>query len=80
MNCANRATGIPTSPWVKRAGCKEFGYWSESVTVRVHPPHAALAGITRRKLENALGDRDRSSVGAMSTRVRGMLVEHLGQS
>ena len=41
---------------------------------------AALAGIIRRRLENALGDRDRSSAGAMSTRVRRMLVEHLGQS
>ena len=41
---------------------------------------AALAGIIRRRLENALGDRDRSRAGAMSTRVRRMLVEHLGQS
>ena len=41
---------------------------------------AALAGIIRRRLENALGDRDRSSAGAMSTRVRRMVVEHLGQS
>ena len=40
----------------------------------------ALAGIIHRRLENALGDRDRSSAGAMSTRVRRMLVEHLGQS
>jgi AraC-like DNA-binding protein len=41
---------------------------------------AALAGIIRRRLENALGDRDRSRAGAMSTRVRRLLVEHLGQS
>ena len=41
---------------------------------------AALAGIIRRRLENALGDRDRSSAGTMSARVRAMLVEHLGQS
>ena len=41
---------------------------------------AALEGIIRRRLENALGDRDRSSAGAMSTRVRRMLVEHLGKS
>ena len=41
---------------------------------------AALAGIIRRRLENALGDRDRSSAGAMSTRVRRLLVEHLGKS
>jgi AraC-like DNA-binding protein len=41
---------------------------------------AALAGIIRRRLDNALGDRDRSSAGEMSTRVRRLLVEHLGQS
>jgi AraC-like DNA-binding protein len=41
---------------------------------------AALAGIIRRRLENALGDRDRSSAGAMSTRVRRLVVERLGQS
>ena len=41
---------------------------------------AALAEIIRRRLENALGDRDRSSADAMSTRVRRVLVEHLGQS
>ena len=31
-------------------------------------------------LENALGDRDQSNAGTMSTRVRHILVEHLGQS
>jgi AraC-like DNA-binding protein len=41
---------------------------------------AALAGIIRRRLENALAARDRSSAGVMSTRVRRILVEHLGQS
>jgi AraC-like DNA-binding protein len=41
---------------------------------------AALAGIIRRRLENALGDRDRSSAGEISTRVRRILVERLGQS
>ena len=40
----------------------------------------ALAGIIRRRLENALGDRDRSSAGATATRVRRWLVERLGQS
>ena len=40
---------------------------------------AALAAIIHRRLENALGDRDRSSA-AMSLRVRRLLVEHLGQS
>ncbi len=41
---------------------------------------AALAGIVRRRLENALGDRDRSSAPDMSTRVQRLLVEQLGQS
>ncbi len=41
---------------------------------------AALAGIIRRRLENALGRRHRSSADAMSTRVRHMIVEHLGHS
>jgi AraC-like DNA-binding protein len=41
---------------------------------------AALAGIIRRRLEHALQDQDRSSAGTMSTRVRRVLVEHLGQS
>ncbi len=40
----------------------------------------ALEGIIRRRLENALGDRDRSRAGTMSTHVRRLLVEHLGQS
>ena len=39
---------------------------------------AALEGIIRRRLENALGDRDRSSGGEMSTRVRRVLVELSG--
>ena len=43
-------------------------------------PDAALAAIIRRRLDQALGDRDRSSVAAMSTRVRRLLVAHLGQS
>ena len=41
---------------------------------------AALAAIIRRRLENALGDRDRSSDGVTSTRVRRIVVERLGQS
>jgi AraC-like DNA-binding protein len=40
----------------------------------------ALDGIIRRRLENALGDRDRSSAGAMSAQVRRLLVERLGQT
>ena len=41
---------------------------------------AALAAIIRRRLDSALGDRERSRGGAMSTRVRRMLLEHSGQS
>jgi AraC-like DNA-binding protein len=41
---------------------------------------AALAEIIRRRLENARGELDRSSTGAMSTRVRHIVVEHIGQS
>jgi AraC-like DNA-binding protein len=46
----------------------------------MHEADAALAAIIRRRLENALGDRSRASAGAMSTRVRHMVVEHLGRS
>jgi AraC-like DNA-binding protein len=54
---------------------------SAADTVRpMRDADAALAAIIRRRLENALGDQDRSNSGAMSTRVRRMLVEHLGQS
>lgn len=41
---------------------------------------AALAGIIRRRLENASEANDRSVDASFSTRVRRMLVEHLGQS
>jgi AraC-like DNA-binding protein len=41
---------------------------------------AALAEIIRRRLENALSDRDRSGAATMNSRVRGLLVEHLGKS
>jgi len=41
---------------------------------------AALAGIIRSRLDNALGVRDRSSGGTMAARVRRLLVEHLGQT
>ena len=41
---------------------------------------AALAGIIRRRLENALGYRDRSSGGVISTQVRRIAVERLGKS
>ena len=46
----------------------------------MHEADAALASIIRRRLENALGDRDRKTGGVMSTRVRRILVERLGQS
>jgi AraC-like DNA-binding protein len=40
----------------------------------------ALSRIIRRRLENALGDRDRSSAGEMSTRIQRIMVERLGQT
>jgi len=43
-------------------------------------PDAALDAIIRRRLEGALEDRSRSSRAAMSSRVRRILVERLGQS
>ena len=43
-------------------------------------PDAALEAIIRRRLEDALGDRDRSSAGVLSTRVRRLLIEQLGKS
>jgi len=68
-------------------GRVRFGVGSSSMTLgatdAVRPMRdadAALAGIIRRRLENALGDRDRSSAGTMSTRVRRMVVEDMGQS
>ncbi len=68
-------------------GRVRFGAGSSSMTLSasdasrpMREADAALAGIIRRRLENALGDRDRSKAGAMSTRVRRMLVERLGQS
>jgi len=41
---------------------------------------AALGAIIRRRLDDALGTRDRSSSATMSARVRRLLVENLGQS
>jgi AraC-like DNA-binding protein len=43
-------------------------------------PDADLEAIIRRRLDDALGDRDRSPAGAMSTRVHRLFVERLGQS
>jgi AraC-like DNA-binding protein len=62
------------------AGSSSMSLRASDASRPMREPDAALAGIIRRRLENALGDRDRSSVGAMSTRVRRMMVEHLGQS
>jgi AraC-like DNA-binding protein len=68
-------------------GRVRFAAGSTSMTLSTsdaaHPMReadAALAGIIRRRLENALGDRDRSGEAPLSTRVRRILVEHLGQS
>ena len=62
------------------AGSSSMSLSASDASRPMREADAALAGIIRRRLENALGDRDRSSAGAMSTRVRRMLVEHLGQS
>ena len=65
----------------------QFGAGSSSM--RLGPADAArpmreaddaLAAIIRRRLEDALGARDRSSAGSMSARVGRLLVEDLGQS
>ena len=62
------------------AGSSSMSLSSSDAFRPMHDADAALAGIIRRRLENALGDRDRSRAGAMSTRVRRLRVEHLGQS
>jgi hypothetical protein len=48
--------------------------------VRCATPTRQLCGHYRARPDNALGDRDRASAGVMSTRVRLLLVQHLGQS
>jgi AraC-like DNA-binding protein len=62
------------------AGSSSMSLSASDASRPMREADAALEGIIRRRLENALGDRDRSSAGAMSTRVRRMLVEHLGKS
>jgi len=62
------------------AGSSSMSLSAADAARPMHDADAALAGIIRRRLENALGDRDRSSAGDMSARVRRLLVEHLGQS
>ena len=62
------------------AGSSSMSLSGSDAARPMREPDAALAEIIRRRLENALVDRDRSSAVAMSTRVRRMLVEHLGQS
>jgi AraC-like DNA-binding protein len=68
-------------------GRVRFAAGSNSMSLRasdtarpMRQPDADLEAIIRRRLDDALGDRDRSSAGAMSTRVRRLLVERLGQS
>lgn len=68
-------------------GRVRFGVGSSSMSLSasdgfrpMREADAALAEIIRRRLEPALDDQDRSTAGAMSTRVRRLLVEHLGQS
>ena len=62
------------------AGSSSMSLSASDASRPMREADAALAGIIRRRLENALGDRDRSSAGGMSTRIRRMFVEHLGQT
>jgi hypothetical protein len=62
------------------AGSSSMSFSAADAARPMRDADAALAEIIHRRLENALADRDRSSAGVMSTRVRRLLVEHLGQS
>lgn len=62
------------------AGSSSMSLSASDASRPMREADAALSGIIRRRLENALGDRDRSSAGATSERVRRLLVERLGQS
>ena len=62
------------------AGSSSMSLSASDASRPMQDADAALEGIIRRRLENALGDRDRSSAGVMSTRVRRIMVERLGQS
>jgi AraC-like DNA-binding protein len=62
------------------AGTSSMSLSGSDAARPMHGADPALEAIIRRRLENALGDRDRSGGGAMSTRVRQLLVEDLGQS
>ena len=62
------------------AGSSSMSFSAADAAGPMRDADEALAGIIRRRLDNALGDRDRSSAGATSTRVRRLLVEHLGKS
>ena len=62
------------------AGSSSMSLSSADAARPMRDADAALAGIIRRRLENALEARVRSSDGAVSARVRHILVEHLGQS
>jgi AraC-like DNA-binding protein len=62
------------------AGSSSMSLAAADVARPMRDADLALAGIIRRRLENALGVRDRSSAGAMSDRVHRLLVEHLGQT
>jgi AraC-like DNA-binding protein len=62
------------------AGSSAMSISASDVARAMREADAPLEGIIRRRLENALGDRERSGARAMSTRVRRLLVEHLGRS
>lgn len=60
------------------AGTSAMSLSASDASRPIREADAALARIIHGRLESALGDR--SSTGSMSTRVRHVLVEHLGRS
>ena len=62
------------------AGSSAMSLSASDASRPIRDADAALARIIHGRLENALGERYRSSAGSTSTRVRHVLVEHLGRS
>ena len=62
------------------AGSSSLSLSADDAARPLRDADAALAAIIRRRLENALTDRDRSGTASMSARVRQLVVEQLGQS
>jgi AraC-like DNA-binding protein len=62
------------------AGSNSMSLSASDIARPMQEPDAALEAIIRRRLEDALVDRERSSAGVMSTRLRRLVLERLGQS